>query len=121
MAAGTQELIERAYRRVVGEIPALERLKLTVRLQLRARGDVQVFGVASPGPRISKGEPEGARLELSLARSHFNELAADGTLKHWRDAYEHGHVKVGGDPAVVKLLGTVIAKHEARSRHKRVS
>ena len=38
-----------------------------------------------------------------MPRSHFNELAEDGTLKHWHEAYEHGDVKVGGDPAVIKL------------------
>ena len=29
-------------------------------------------------------------------------------------------VKVGGDPAVIRLLGGVIAKHEARSKFKHV-
>jgi hypothetical protein len=69
---------------------------------------------------VTKGEPEDARLEVSMPRSHFNELATDGRLKHWREAYEHGDVKVGGDPAVVKLVGTVIERHEARARLRKV-
>src|SRR6478752_5768724 len=58
-----QELISSAYQRFAGEVPALGNLKLTIRLELRGRGDVQVFGVRLPGPLITKGEPEDARLE----------------------------------------------------------
>jgi hypothetical protein len=115
-----QDLIATAYQRFTAEVPALDKLKLVVRLELRARGDVQVFRVQLPGPEISKGEPEDARVMITLARSHFNELAADGTLKHWREAYQHGDVKIGGDPEVTKLIGTVIQRHEARTRLKRV-
>jgi hypothetical protein len=111
-----QDLIATAYQRFIAEVPALDKLKVTVRLELRGRGDVQVFGVRLPGPAVTKGEPENPRLEISLPRSHFNELATEGSLKHWREAYEHGDVKVGGDPAVVKLVGTVIERHEARAR-----
>ena len=49
---------------------------------------------------MTKGEPEDARIDVSLPRSHFNELATEGTLKHWHDAYDHGDIKVGGDPQV---------------------
>ena len=115
-----QDLIATAYQRFIAEVPALDKLKVVVRLELRGRGDVQVFGVRLPGPEVTKGEPEDARLEVSMPRSHFNELATDGRLKHWREAYEHGDVKVGGDPAVVKLVGTVIERHEARARLRKV-
>jgi hypothetical protein len=50
-----------------------------------------------------------------VARSHFNELAEDGRLAHWVDAYERGLVKVTGDAAVVKLLGNVIERQRARA------
>src|SRR5215212_8924079 len=70
-----QELIATAYRRFAAEVPALGNLKLTIRLELRGRGDVQVFGVRVPGPIITKGEPDGARLELAMPRADFNELA----------------------------------------------
>jgi hypothetical protein len=115
-----QDLIASAYRRFIVEIPALDKLKLVIRLELRGRGDVQVFRIRTPGPEVAKAEPEDARLEITLARSHFNELAEDGKIKDWREAYEHGDVKIGGDPDVVKLLGTVIGKHEARSQLRRV-
>jgi hypothetical protein len=115
-----QELIATAYRKLILEIPALDKLKLVIRVELRGRGDVQVFRVRSPGPEITKQDPDDARIDISIPRSHFNELAEDGDLTHWRDALEHGQMKVSGDPDVIKLLGTVIDKHMARSRLKRV-
>jgi hypothetical protein len=101
-------------------VPALDKLKLVARLELRGRGDVQVFRVRAPGPEITKGEPNDARLDVSMPRSHFNELATDGKLKQWREAYEHGHIKVSGDSQVQKLLAQVIERQEARSRLKKV-
>ena len=50
-----------------------------------------------------------------MSRSHFNELAAEGRLKHWVDAYEHGHARVSGDLAVMKLIGNVIQRQRART------
>jgi hypothetical protein len=115
-----QDLIASAYRRFILEIPALDKLKLVIRLELRGRGDVQVFRIRTPGPEIAKAEPADARLEIALPRSSFNELAEDGNIKDWREAYEHGDIKIGGDSDVIRLLGTVIAKHEARAQMKRV-
>jgi hypothetical protein len=111
-----QDLIATAYQRFIAEVPALDKLKVVVRLELRGRGDIQVFRVRLPGPEVSKAEPDDARLEITVPRSHFNELATDGQLKEWREAYEHGDVKIGGDPQVIKLVGTVIERHEARAR-----
>jgi hypothetical protein len=117
--ARAQELISTAYRRFAGDVPALGNLKLTIRLELRGRGDVQVFGVRIPGPIITKGEPEDARLELAIPRGEFNHLAEKGTLDDWRDAYEHGLVKVGGDREIQQLLAKVIDRHMSRSKLKR--
>jgi SCP-2 sterol transfer family len=116
----TQDLIATAYRRLILEVPALDKLKLVLRLELRGRGDVQVFRVRAPGPDISKGEPEDARLEVSMPRSHFNELATDGKLKHWREAYDQGHIKVSGDRQIQRLIGEVITRHEGRARLRKV-
>jgi hypothetical protein len=118
--ARTQDLIATAYRRLILEVPALDKMKLVVRLELRGRGDVQVFRVRAPGPEITKQEPSDARLEVSMPRSHFNELAAEGTLKHWREAYEHGHIKVSGDRQIQRLIAEVIGRHEQRARLRKV-
>jgi hypothetical protein len=113
----TRVLIETAVERFYGEVPPLRQLKLVVRLELRARGDdAPVWRVEVPGPKVVKEPARDARVEVSVARSHFNELAKDGRLKNWIDAYEHGHVRVSGEPAVVKLVGNVIERQRARAR-----
>ena len=113
------ELIAVAVRNLEREVPALGPLKLVVRLELRGRGDVQVFRVRLPGPEVTKGEPEDARVEVILPRSHFNQLAEKGKLRNWRDGYESGQIKVAGDPEIRKLIGTVIERHMARTRLKK--
>ena len=115
----THDLIEIAYKQFVEQLPALEKLKLVARLELRGRGDVQIYGVSAPGPEIIKGEPDDSRIEISVSRADFNDLA-DADLEHWHTAYDHGIVRIGGDPAVIRVLGGVIAKHEARSKTRKV-
>ena len=119
MAASTAELIRTAVERLQQEVPSLEKLKLVFGLELRGRGDVQVYRIELPGPQISKGFGEDERLHVSIPRSHFNELAADGRIGHWHEAFDHGHIKVEGDPNIQKLVGQVIARTEARGQLKR--
>jgi hypothetical protein len=114
--ASTSELVRQAVERLQSEVPALAKLKLVIGLELRGRGDVQHFRVAIPGPEISKSFGEDERLHVSIPRSHFNELAADGRVKHWHEAYDQGHIKVEGDSNVQKLLGKVISQAEQRSQ-----
>ncbi len=118
--ASTPQLIETAVRRFTAEVPALAGLKLVVELELRGRGDVQMFRVELPGPKVSKAVADDARLTVTMPRSNFNELAAEGNVKHYRDAYERGHIKVSGDPNVQKLVASVIERHEQRARLKKV-
>ena len=80
---------------------------------------MQVFRVRLPGPEVTKGEPNDARVEVALSRSHFNQLVEKGKLRHWREAYESGQIKVAGDPEIRKLIGTVIERHMARTRLKK--
>jgi hypothetical protein len=116
MSAGdTRTLIRQAVQGLGEEVPALKQLKLVIRLELRARGgDVPIWRVQLPGPEVARDPAGDARIDISLARSHFNELAADGRLAHWAEAYERGLVRVSGDSAVIKLLGNVIERQMAR-------
>jgi hypothetical protein len=118
--ASTPDLIKTALQRFVQEVPALAPLKLVFQLELRGRGDVQVFRVRLPGPEVKKGVADDARVSVAMPRSHFNELGSDGKLKHYREAYESGHINVTGDPGVMKLVGQVIERHEQRARLKKV-
>ena len=111
----TRTLIHQAVENLQNEVPALKQLKLVIRLELRARGDVPIWRVAVPGPEISKDPAGDARIDVSVSRSHFNELAVEGSLREWVDAYDHGHVRVSGDPAVTKLIGNVIQRQLART------
>jgi hypothetical protein len=113
----TRAQIVRAVERLQEEVPALAKLKLVVRLELRARGpDAPIWRVEVPGPNVARDPAGDARIDISVSRSHFNELAEEGRLRHWADAYEHGHVRVSGDSAVIKLLANVIERQRARAR-----
>ncbi len=115
-AADTKALIAQAMTRLGDEVPALKQLKLVIRLELRARGDAPIWRVEVPGPKITKDSVADARLDISVVRSHFNELAKEGRLRDWAAAYEHGHVRVSGEPAVVRLIASVIERQLARAR-----
>jgi hypothetical protein len=117
---GTAGLIEQALQRFQEEVPALAKLKLVFELELRGRGDVQMFRVQLPGPKITKGVADDARVTVEITRSHFNELAAEGGVRHYREAYAHGHIKASGDPNVIKLVGQVVERHEQRTQTKKV-
>ena len=86
-SADTKALIAQALERFTEEVPALKQLKLVVRLELPARGgDAPIWRVEVPGPKVSKESAGDAKLDVVIARSHFNELVSDGRLKHWIDA-----------------------------------
>jgi hypothetical protein len=117
--AETKALIEEGITRFQKQVPALERLKLVMELELRGRGDIQLFRVEVPGPKVTRDIASDAKVRLSIPRSHFNELADDGRVRHWHEAFDHGHIKVEGDPNIQKLIGQVIEHAEARSRLKK--
>jgi hypothetical protein len=112
----TRTLITQAIERLQEQVPSLRQVKLVVRLELRARGsDVPIWRVEVPGPKVTRDPAGDARIDVSVNRPEFNQLAAEGTLREWVDAYERGHVRVTGDPAVTKLLGNVIQRQLARA------
>ena len=79
----TKQLIAQALERLEAEVPPLRQLKLAIKLELRARGggDVPIWRIEVPGPTIERDPGGEARIEVSLARSHFNALAVDGRLR----------------------------------------
>jgi hypothetical protein len=116
-AADTKTAIAGAIARLSAEVPALRQLKLVMRLQLEARGgDAPIWRIEVPGPKIDRDPAGDARIDVVVQRQQFNQLAEDGTLRDWARAYEKGYVKVSGDPGIIKLLGSVMAKQMARSR-----
>lgn len=81
---------------------------------------MQLYRVEVPGPTITKAVAEDARVTVSMPRSQFNELAAEGRAKDYRQAFEAGQIKVEGDSNVQKLIAQVVARHEQRARLKKV-
>ena len=106
-------------RRFLAEVPALEQLKLVVGLELRGRGDVQLYRVELPGPHVTKDIASDAKVRLSIPRSHFNELATEGKVKQWREAFEHGDAKATGPEQILKLIATVVERQEERARTRK--
>ncbi len=56
------------------------------------------------------------RSRVAIPRSHFNELATKGQVKHWREAFEHGDAKATGIEQVMRLIVQVVERQEERSR-----
>ena len=118
--ADTKALIEEAVRNFQAEVPALAKLKLVIELELRGRGDIQLFRVEVPGPKVTRDIASDAKVRLSVPRSHFNELAREGKVRHWREAVESGVVKASGPAEILKLMQNVIEKQEERTRTRKL-
>jgi hypothetical protein len=115
----TKTLIETAVRRFLEEVPALQQLKLVLALELRGRGDVQLYRVELPGPKVSRSAAHEAKVTLEVQRARFNELATKGQLSDWRLAFEHGEAKATGIEQVLKLIVNVVERQEERTRTRR--
>jgi hypothetical protein len=115
----TKALVEKAIGDFQKAVPALQKLKLVAELELRGRGDVQLYRVEVPGPRVTKDIASDAKVRVSIPRSHFNELAEHGGLRHWREAFESGHARATGPPQTLKLIEQVVRMQEERERVKR--
>jgi hypothetical protein len=118
--ADTKALIEETVRNFQAEVPALAKLKLVVELELRGRGDIQLFRVEVPGPKVTRDIASDAKVRLSIPRSHFNELAHDGSLRAWRERFESGTVKASGPTEILKLIQNVVEKQEERTRTRKL-
>jgi hypothetical protein len=118
--ADTKALIEQAVARFQHEVPALERLKLVVELALRGRGDIQLFRVELPGPKVTKDIASDAKVRLSVPRADFNVLAKDGTVRQWREAFASGHVKATGPAEILRLIQSVVERQEERNRSRKL-
>ncbi len=117
--ADTKALVEKAVLDFQKLVPALKDLKLVAELELRGRGDVQLYRVELPGPRITKDIASDAKVRVSIPRSHFNQLVEHPALRFWREAFESGHARAIGPPQMLKLIEQVVRKQEERDRSKR--
>ena len=114
-------LIETAINRFVEEVPALQPLKLVFVVELRGRGDVQMFRGEMPGPKVTKGDDPAARVRVEMPRAFFNVMAKEAHIADWREAFTYGQAKASGPTQVLQLIERVVAKQEERNRTRRAS
>jgi hypothetical protein len=116
MADDAKALIELASRRFVGEVPALEPMKLVVGVELRGRGDVQQFRLEMPGAKVTKGSPTDARVHVDMRREFFNVMAREGKVADWIEAFTYGQAKASGPEQIMKLIVNVVERQQERER-----
>jgi hypothetical protein len=122
MAEDAKTLIETAITRFLDEVPALAPLKLIFAVELRGRGDVQMYRVELGGPgqiSIAKGIAEDARVRVEIPRSFFNVMAKEAHIADWREAFTYGQAKATGVDQILKLIAHVVEKQEERNRTRR--
>ena len=113
--ATSSDLIVVAVQRFQEEVPALAKLKLVAGLELTAggltgAGQSEHFRVELPGPKVTEGPSDDARIRLAIPRTMFSLLAEEGQLADWREAFHYGHLKVEGDSRTLRLLARPIAR-----------
>jgi len=115
-------LIETAIKRFVEEVPALAPLKLIFAVELRGRGDVQLYRVELAGygeMTVAKGIAEDARVRVEMPRSFFNVMAKEAHIADWREAFTYGQAKATGVDQILKLIAHVVEKQEERQATRR--
>jgi hypothetical protein len=116
-------LIEIAVERFIEDVPALAPLKLVFGIELRGRGDVQMYRVELGGKdvpaKVTKGIAEDARVRVQMPRSFFNVMAKEAHIADWREAFTYGQAKATGVDQILKLIVHVVEKQEERLRTRR--
>ena len=112
-------LLEQAVRNFQDEVPALQQLKMVVAVELQGRGDTQTYRVEVPGPKVTKEIPTDARVRIAMPRAFFNVMATEGKVADWREAFTYGKAKASGPEQMLKLIVSVVERHEQRARLRR--
>jgi hypothetical protein len=119
MAEDAKALIELATRRFIEEVPALQPIKLVVGIELRGRGDVQHFRLEMPGVKVTKGPADDARVRMDMRREFFNVMAHEAKVPDWIEAFSYGQAKATGPEQFLRLIISVVERHEERQRTRR--
>src|ERR1700676_5349691 len=114
-----KHLIETATRRFIDEVPALQPLKLVIGVELRGRGDVQHFRLEMPEVKVTKGSAEDARVRVDMRREFFNVMATEAKVPDWIEAFSYGQAKATGPEQFLRLIISVVERHEERQRTRR--
>ena len=119
MAEDAKSLIELATHNFLGEVPALEPIKLVVGVELRGRGDVQPYRLEMPGVKVTKGSADDARIRVDMRREFFNVMAKDGKVPDWIEAFTYGQAKASGPTEFLRLITSVIERQQEREHTRK--
>ena len=121
MAGDAIELLERAAREFLDEVPALKDLKLVVGVDLNGRGgDVQQFRIDMPQLEIKKDMGTEAKIRIEMRRDFFNLMVEHGAkVADWEQAFHEGRAKATGVDQYLKLIQRVVERQQERARLKR--
>src|ERR1700674_5733760 len=119
MAEDAKALIELATRRFIEEVPALQPIKLVVGIELRGRGDVQHFRLEMPGVKVTKAPADDARVRVDMRREFFNVMAHEAKVPDWIEAFSYGQARATGQEQILRLIISVVERHEERQRTRR--
>ena len=119
MADEAKALIELATRRFIGEVSALEPIKLVVGVELRGRGDVQQFRLEMPGVKVTRGPAADARVRVDMRREFFNVMAQEAKVADWIEAFTYGQAKATGPEQFLKLIVNVVERQQERQRSRK--
>jgi hypothetical protein len=119
MAEDAKALIELATRRFLEEVPALAPMKLIVGVELRGRGDVQLFRLEMPDLTVTKTPASDARVTVEMRREFFNVMAREGKVPDWIEAFTYGQAKATGPEQILKLIVNVVERHEEREHTRK--
>ena len=115
------QLLDRAAREFLDEVPALKDLKLVVGVDLNGRGgDVQQFRIDMPALDIRKDMGTDAKIRIELRRDFFNLMVEHGAkVADWEQAFHEGRAKATGVDQYLKLIQRVVERQQERARLKR--
>lgn len=119
MADDAKALIEQATRRFLGEVPALEPIKLVVGIELKGRGDVQHFRLELPDVKVTKGPAADARIRVDMRREFFNVMAREAKVADWIEAFIYGQAKASGPDQFIRLIVSVVERQQERERTRK--
>jgi hypothetical protein len=111
----TKTQLQEAGARFIEAVPALAPLKLSVKVDLQAKGDHQLYRLDFPGPAVERDTGSPAMIEVLIMRQDFNDiLDPRNGMTQWIEAYDLGKIKISGEGGMVKLVAKVIEKQQRR-------
>jgi hypothetical protein len=121
VAGDAIQLLDRAAREFLEEVPALKDLKLVVGVDLNGRGgDVQQFRIEMPNLEVRKDMGTDAKIRIEMRRDFFNLMVEHGAkVADWEQAFHEGRAKATGIDQYLKLIQRVVERQQERARLRR--